>query len=182
MKYLENRRFKLRYVFTFEILASRPLKLDLMLISFEIFFPYFKYYYDYTRCVYLIVLVLELISTYIFSVLVQFFPYSVIVVAHVRYCTHTFVLVLVHVRDCTYLPVLACVCDYTSVPVLGHVHDCTFIHVLVRVRDCTYVLLLVGVRDYTNCICWCARLYLCTCTCSLARLYLYLLVCATLFL
>jgi hypothetical protein len=38
MKYIANRKSKLRTVFTFEILASRSSKLDPILIGFEILF------------------------------------------------------------------------------------------------------------------------------------------------
>jgi hypothetical protein len=163
MKYLENRKSKLRSVFIFDILVSRSLKLDLMLIDFEVFF----FRTSNTVCthgVYLSVLMLSLISTSIFNIFDTSFSLlrnctCLCVLFYrclfcVRYFSHargyTSTPVLTRVRDCTFVPVLARVRDYTSVLVLTHVCDCTYVRVLARARDCTSVLVLARVRDYTS--------------------------------
>jgi hypothetical protein len=92
--------------------------------------------------VYLTVLVLQLISIFVFCVfgVVFFFFYSVIVLARVLYCTCAYVPVLTRVRDCTSVPVLARVCDlylhqylFVCATVLLYLYSSMFAVVLILV-------------------------------------------------
>jgi hypothetical protein len=112
-----------------------------MLIGFEIFFAYFQCcWYDYTRDVYLTVLMFQLICTSVFTVFGAVFSlYSVTVLASVSDCTCLYapLYFCTCTCSCAWLYLLVCAtiptCDCTSTCVCVQLYPCV-------VRNCTRVL------------------------------------------